>query len=52
MVRRNQRLLWEEKNRRGDDRRRLSRRKSDKLKIFLKYLAVVVLTAALLSIIH
>lgn len=52
MVRRNQRLLVEEKDRRSGDRRLIVRRKSDWVRKLLKYLAIAVLTAIVLEVIR
>jgi len=49
---RNQKPVFEGKNRYQSDRRATARRKSDKVKVWLRYLAVAVTTAILLKLFH
>jgi len=49
MVRRSERPSWEEKDRRVTDRRQHSRRQSDTIRVWLKYLAIAVVTAVVLE---
>lgn len=48
----NERPVFEGRDRRQNDRRATFRRKSDQTKIWLRYLAVAVVTAILLKLFH
>ncbi len=52
MARRAERPVWQDKDRRRVDRRQSSRRKSEQILVWLKYLGIVILTALILEAIR
>lgn len=52
MGRRAARPTWEEKDRRGHDRRQVTRRKSDTLRTWLRFVVIAIVAAVLARYIH